>query len=51
MFRRTENTYSVHHYTATWSPWYRKLRFRCIGLAARVLGRERYLRLKHKLKP
>ena len=51
MFRRTENTYSVHHYTATWSPWYRKLRFRCIGLAARILGRERYLRLKHKLKP
>ena len=51
MFLQTENTYSVHHYAATWSPWYRKLRFRCIGLAARVLGRERYLRWKRKIKP
>ena len=49
MFLRTENTYSRHHFAATWSPWYRRLRFRCIGLAARLLGRERYLALKRRL--
>lgn len=49
MFLPTENTYSRHHFAATWSPWYRRLRFRCIGLAARVLGRQRYLALKRKL--
>ena len=45
----TPNTYAMHHFTATWSPWYRKLRFRLIGLAARTLGRERYLALKRRL--
>lgn len=45
----TPNTYAIHHYTATWSPWYRRLRFRCIGLAARLLGRRRYLALKHRI--
>lgn len=49
MFLPTQNTRSFHHFAATWSPWYRRLRFRCIGLAARLLGRERYLALKAKL--
>ncbi len=49
MFLPTENTYSYHHFAATWSPWYRRLRFCCIGLAARLLGRERYLALKQKI--
>lgn len=44
------NTYAMHHFTATWSPWYRKLRFRLIGFVARTLGRERYLRLKRCIK-
>ena len=49
MMLTTPKTYAMHHFTATWSPWYRKLRFRCIGLAARMLGRERYLALKRKI--
>ena len=49
-FETTENTISVHHYFASWSPWYRKLYFRCIKFAARFLGKERYLRLKRRIK-
>ena len=50
MVVKTENTRSIHHFSATWSPWWRKARFRAIGLAARLLGRERYLALKHCIK-
>lgn len=49
MMLTTPTTYAMHHFTATWSPWYRKLRFRMIGLAARTLGRERYLALKRRI--
>jgi len=39
-------TVSIHHYYASWSPWYRKAYFRCIKYAAKILGKERYLRMK-----
>lgn len=49
-FETTANTVSVHHYFASWSPWYRRLYFRCIKVAAAVLGKERYLRWKKRIK-
>lgn len=45
-----EETISVHHYAASWSPWYRRLYFKTIKVAAKVLGKERYLRIKRKIK-
>lgn len=49
-FETTENTISVHHYFASWSPWYRRLYFRCIKEAAAILGKERYLKWKKRIK-
>lgn len=49
-FEVTDQTISVHHYFASWSPWYRKLYFRCIKLASAALGKDRYLRWKRKIK-
>lgn len=49
-FETTGETISVHHYFASWSPWYRRLYFRCIKVAAAVLGKERYLRWKKRIK-
>lgn len=48
-FETTEQTISIHHYFASWSPWYRKLYFRCIKISAAVLGKERYLNWKRKI--
>lgn len=49
-FETTEHTVSIHHYYASWSPWYRKLYFRCIKVAAAILGKERYLKWKRRIK-
>lgn len=49
-FETTEKTVSIHHYYASWSPWYRKLYFRCIKAAAALLGKERYLKWKRRIK-
>ena len=49
-FETTQNTISVHHYFASWSPWHRKLYFKCIKASAKILGKERYLRIKKVLK-
>lgn len=49
-FETTKDTISVHHYFASWSPWYRKLYFRTIKVVAAVLGKDRYLRWKRKVK-
>jgi len=49
-FEKTENTISIHHYYASWQPWYSKLRFKVIKIAAKALGKERYLRIKRLLK-
>lgn len=49
-FEITNDTVSVHHYYASWSPWYRKLYFRSIKVAAKVLGKDRYLRWKRRIK-
>lgn len=46
----TNDTISIHHYYASWSPWYRKLYFRSIKVAAKVLGKDRYLRWKRRIK-
>lgn len=45
-----EETISIHHYAASWSPWYRRAYFKTIKVAAKVLGKERYLRIKRKIK-
>lgn len=49
-FETTEQTVSVHHYYASWSPWYRRFYFRCIKVAAAILGKERYLKYKRRIK-
>ena len=49
-FEKTADTVSVHHYYASWSPWYRRLYFRSIKVAAAVLGKDRYLRIKRRIK-
>jgi len=49
-FEMTADTISVHHYFASWSPWYRRLYFRCIKVAAALLGKKRYLRWKKRIK-
>lgn len=49
-FETTEQTVSIHHYFASWAPWHKKLRFKCIKYAARILGKERYLRWKRRIK-
>lgn len=49
-FEIESETISIHHYAASWSPWYRKAYFRTIKYAARILGKERYLKLKRMIK-
>lgn len=49
-FEMTVNTISVHHYFASWSPWYRRMYFRCIKASAAILGKDRYLRWKKRIK-
>lgn len=49
-FEIGEETVSVHHYAASWSPWYRKAYFRTIKYAARILGKENYLKIKRMIK-
>lgn len=49
-FELSANTISIHHYCASWSPWHRKLYFRCIKIVAALLGKERYLRWKRYIK-
>lgn len=49
-FETTEQTISVHHYYASWSPWYRRSYFKCIKAVAAVLGKERYLKFKRRIK-
>lgn len=49
-FEIKEHTISIHHYFASWSPWYRKLRFRMIKVAVKLMGRDRYLALKRLIK-
>lgn len=48
-FETTENTVSIHHYSASWTPWQSRLHFKIIKLAATVLGKERYLWIKRKI--
>lgn len=49
-FEVKEETISIHHYVASWSPWYRRLYFKTIKVVAKVLGKECYLHLKRKIK-
>lgn len=49
-FETTDNTISVHHYFASWSPWYRRAYFKCIKIAAAMLGTEKYLKWKRRIK-
>lgn len=49
-FEIQQETISIHHYAASWSPWYRKSYFKMIKIAAKILGKERYLKLKRMIK-
>lgn len=49
-FELTDNTVSIHHYAASWSTWYRRLRFQMIKWTAVILGKETYLKLKRMFK-
>lgn len=49
-FELTEHTISIHHYFASWSPWYRKAYFKMIKYVALVLGKDNYLCIKRFLK-
>lgn len=49
-FEKTENTVSIHHYFASWTPWNRRFHFKLIKIVAAILGKDRYLSLKRKLK-
>lgn len=49
-FEICKETISVHHYAASWSPWYRRAYFKTIKITAKILGKERYLKLKRKIK-
>lgn len=44
------HTVSIHHYFASWSPWYRKAYFKCIKYAVKILGKKRYLKIKRLIK-
>lgn len=48
-FETTEDTVSVHHYFASWSPWYRRAYFKSIKIAVDILGKDRYLKMKNKI--
>ena len=49
-FEIGSETISVHHYAASWSPWYRRAYFRTIKYVCRIMGKERYLKYKGILK-
>ena len=49
-FEIGDETISVHHYAASWSPWYRRAYFRTIKYVAKILGKQRYLKMKQKIK-
>lgn len=48
--RITENTYSIHHYDATWKNKHALLKQRVIRTAVRIMGEEKFRKLKKKLK-
>ena len=45
-----KETISIHHYAASWSSWQRRSYFKMIKMAAKILGKERYLKIKRKIK-
>lgn len=49
-FETTENTVSIHHYFASWTPLGRRIHFKLVKAAAAFLGKERYLAIKRKIK-
>lgn len=49
-FSIKEETISIHHYAASWSPWYRKSYYKMIKVAVKILGKENYLKLKRLIK-
>ncbi len=46
----TENTYSIHHYDASWKSSNKKKIRKLIWLTSKILGRERTLWIKEKIK-
>lgn len=48
-FEISEETVSIHHYAASWSPWHRKAYFRTIKYVAKILGKDNYLCMKRRI--
>ncbi len=46
----TENTHSIHHYDATWKSKGAVVKHKIISLCVKIIGKERFLKLKSKLK-
>lgn len=46
----TENTYSIHHYDATWKNKNAKLKQKIIVLAVKILGEKNFMKIKSMLK-
>ena len=49
VYEPTENTISLHHYHASWVPKRRIYKYKIIKYVAKILGKERYLRIKRFL--
>ena len=49
-FEITERTVSIHHYSASWTSLSHRFHFKLIKAVARILGKERYLAIKRKIK-
>lgn len=49
-YEKTPNTVSIHHYHASWVSWHHILKFKIIKIAAKILGKNRYLRVKNAIK-
>lgn len=46
----TDNTYSIHHFDATWRSKNQHIKQNIIRFLASIIGRKNFLKLKHKLK-
>ncbi|MCD8011876.1 MAG: hypothetical protein LUG99_01610 [Lachnospiraceae bacterium] len=45
-----EETVSLHHFYASWMPWRTKVKRKCIRILVRIMGKERYAKVKSKIK-
>ena len=50
-FHISEKSISIHHYAASWVPWYSrsKIKAKIIALLVRIIGEKRYLDIKNMM--